>query len=127
MMVLAFTDTTGAKYMLILLTLWHHPLRALCRSVEKNTYSLVKGMILFDQGGGEARGKKVMVERAPPRQSEARLFLLLFAQSIFSDVFAGSKILVGNSPAGPPTTTAAAVAITGCHQRPPLPRQLCHC
>ena len=40
-----------------------------------NTDSLVKGMILFDQGGGgEGRGKKVMVESAPPRQSVFRLF-----------------------------------------------------
>ena len=34
--VLAFMDTTGAKFMLILLMLRHHPLRALCRSVENN-------------------------------------------------------------------------------------------
>jgi hypothetical protein len=32
--------------------------RALCRSVEKNTDSLVKGMILFDQGGGGRGGGK---------------------------------------------------------------------
>ena len=32
--VLAFKDGTGAKFMLILPTLRHHPLRALCRSVE---------------------------------------------------------------------------------------------
>jgi len=28
---------------------------------------------------------------------------MLFARSIFSDIFAGSKILAGNSPAGPPS------------------------
>jgi len=46
-----------------------------------------------------------MVESAPPHQSVVCLFLLLFAQRIFSDdiiFFVGSKILAGNSPGGPP-------------------------
>jgi hypothetical protein len=61
-------------------TLPHRTPRALCGSVEKNTDSLVKGMILFDQGGGrgEGRGEKVMVESAPPCQSVVRLFPLVF-------------------------------------------------
>ena len=51
----------------------HPPLRALCHSVKKNTDSLVKGMILFAQGGG-LEGDKVMVKSAPPHQSVVRLF-----------------------------------------------------
>jgi len=53
-----------------------------------------------------------MVESAPPHQSMVRLFplvsdcfLLLFARETakdFSYIFPGSKILAGNSPAGPP-------------------------
>ena len=65
--VLAFTDATGATFMLILPMLLHHPLRALCRSVEKNTDSLVKGMILFDQGGRGRGGEKSHDQkRSPP-------------------------------------------------------------
>ena len=92
--------------MLILPTLRHHPLRALCRSIKKNTDSLVKGMILFDQGGGERRGKRSSPKALPPISPWSVCFLLLFAQSIFSDVFAGSNILAGDSPAGPPTCCA---------------------
>ncbi len=80
--VLAFTDATGAKIMLILPTLWHHPLRALCFSVEKNTDSLVMGMILFDQGGG-GRGEKVMVERAPPPPSMVCMFVVVVCAEYF--------------------------------------------
>jgi len=89
-------------------TLRHRTPRALRRSVKTNTDSLVKGMILFDQGGGEGRGEKVMVEIAPPRQSVVRLFFdVVCAKYVhfFSNIFAGSKILAGNSHAGPPTTT----------------------
>jgi hypothetical protein len=51
----------GAKFLQILPTLWHYTLRVLCRSVEKNPYSLVKGMISFDQGeGGGGEWKKVV-------------------------------------------------------------------
>jgi len=72
-------NTTGAKITPISPMLLHRTTRALCGSVEKNTDSLVKGMILFDQGGGrEGRGGKVMVESAPPRQSVVRLFPLIF-------------------------------------------------
>jgi hypothetical protein len=55
-------------------TLRHCTPRALCRSIKTNTDSLVKGMILFEQGG---RGEKVMVESAPPRQSVVHLFPLV--------------------------------------------------
>jgi hypothetical protein len=75
---LSVMNTTWAKITPILPMLPHHTPSALCGSVEKNTDSLVKGMILFDQGGGgrggEGRGDKVMVESAPPRQSMVRLF-----------------------------------------------------
>ena len=83
-MFLALTNTGGAKIMLILPTLLHCTPRAFWGSVEKNTDSLVKGMTLCAQGGGgEGRGKKVMVEIAPPRQSVVRLFLLLLREGFF--------------------------------------------
>ena len=53
-------------------------------------------------GGGEGRGKKIIVKIAPPRQSVVHLFFVVVALKIFSDIFAVSKILAGNSPAGPP-------------------------
>ena len=46
---------------------------------RKNTDSLVKAMILFDQGGGrggEGRGEKVMDNIAPPHQSVVGRFIL---------------------------------------------------
>ena len=43
---------------------------------RKNTDSLVKAMILLDQEGGEGRGKKVMDNIAPPRQSVVGRFIL---------------------------------------------------
>ena len=52
-----------------------------------------------------------MVKIAPPCQSMVRLFFVVVALKIFSDIFfLVSKILVGNSPAGPPTY--------GCHEAP---------
>jgi len=85
----------GAKITPILRTLRHRTPRALCRSIETNTDSLVKGMILFDQGGGGGEGGKVMVESAAPRQSVVRLFFDVvcakYIHSIVSDIFAGSK------------------------------------
>ena len=59
----------------------HHTLRALCGSVEKNTESLVKGMILFAQGKGG--GGRVMVKSAPPRQSVVRLFFVVVSTTDF--------------------------------------------
>ena len=56
------------------------------------------------KGGGRGGGEG-MVKSAPLQQSVVCLFLLLFAQRIFSDdiiFFVGSKILAGNSPGGPP-------------------------
>ena len=82
----------------ILPTLPYRTPRALCSSVKKNTDSIVKGMLLFDQGGGEGRGKESWSESAPPHQSVVCLFFV----KDFSDFFAGSKILAGNSPAGLP-------------------------
>ncbi len=52
--------------------------------------------------GGGGRGKKVMVKFTPPHQSVVPLFFVVVAQRIFSDIFTVSKILAGNSPAGPP-------------------------
>jgi hypothetical protein len=89
----------------ILLMLQQPPLRALCHSVEKNTDSLVKGMILFAQGGGGGGGKRSWSKAFPLVSPWSACFLMLFARSIFSDIiiiFAGSKLLTGNSPAGPP-------------------------
>jgi hypothetical protein len=43
-----------------------------------------------------------MVESAPPCQSVVRLFPVVVCARVFSDIFPGSKILVGNSPAGSP-------------------------
>ena len=44
-----------------------------------------------------------MVKIAPPRQSVVRLFFVVVALRIFSDIFAVSKILAENSPAGSPS------------------------
>ena len=74
-------------------------------ALRKNIDSLVKGMILSDQGGG--RGEKIMDEIGAPVSLWSACFLLLFAQRIVSDIFAGSKILVGNSSAGPPSVMLA--------------------
>ena len=49
--------------------------------------------------GGE---KSSWLNALPPVSPWSACFLLLFARRIFSDIFAGSKILVGNAPAGPP-------------------------
>ncbi len=101
---MSLTHTTGAKITPILPTLPHHT--PLCGSVKKNTDSLVKGMILFDQGGGgRGGGKRSWSKVLPPVSPWSACFLLLFAREmrrIFSDIFPGSKILAGNSPAGPP-------------------------
>ena len=94
-MFLSLTNTGGAKIMPILPTLLHHTPRALCGSVEINTDSLVKGMILFDQGGEGEEGEKGHGRKALPSISPwSTCFLLLLARRI---------ILVGNSPAGPPS------------------------
>ena len=115
-MFLSLTNTTGAKIKQILPTLPHCTPHVLCSSVEKNTDSLVKGMILFDQGGEGGEGgegeKGHGQKRSPPVSQWSAcfcLFPLVFCcclrkrlQRIFSDIFPGSKILAGNSPAGPP-------------------------
>ena len=68
----------------ILPTLPHRTPRALCGGVKKNTNSLVKGMILCDQGGGGGGGGgKGHGQKRSPRQSVVRMFLLLFAQRKF--------------------------------------------
>jgi len=54
---------------------------------RKNTDSLVDGMIFLDQGGGEGRGKKVIDEIAPPRQSVVgRFFLVGGAKEILCSI-----------------------------------------
>ena len=73
--------TGGENITPILPTLRHQQGRVLCRSVKKNTDSLVKGMILFAQG--EGGGGKVMVESAPPRQSVVRLFFVVVSAKDF--------------------------------------------
>ncbi len=99
-MFLSLTNSGGAKIMPILPTLLHLTPRALCVSVEKNTDSLVKGMILFDHGGGgEVRAGK----RSPPSVRGPLVFCCCLREWFFSDIFVGSKILAGNSPAGPPS------------------------
>ena len=66
-MFLSLTNTTGAKIKQILPTLPHRTPCALCGIVEKNTDSLVKGMILFDQGGGgRGGGKRSWPKALPP-------------------------------------------------------------
>jgi len=44
-----------------------------------------------------------MVGKLSPRQSEVCLFFVVVCAKHFPDIFAGSKIFTGNSPAGPPT------------------------
>jgi hypothetical protein len=63
---------------------------ALCGSIEKNMDSLVKGMILFDQGGrgrgggGEGRGGKVMVgKRSPPSVRGPFVFCCCLREGFF--------------------------------------------
>ncbi len=46
-------------------------------------------------GGREGRGKKIMEEIVPPRQSVVRLFFVLVSAKDFSDIFAISKQLAG--------------------------------
>ena len=76
--------------------------RALCHSIKTNTDSPVKGMILFDQGGGgRGGGKRSWSKALPPVSPWSACFLLLFARRIFSDISVGSKLLVRNSPARP--------------------------
>ena len=44
-------------------------------------------MILLDQGGGERRGEKVMIESATPHQSVVRLFPLVFCCCLHEGFF----------------------------------------
>ena len=68
--------------------------------LSREWYCLIKGR----GGGGE-----VMVESAPPRQSVVCLFFVVVSAKVFSDffwIFTVSKILPGNSPAGPPNSSS---------------------
>jgi len=65
--ILSLTNSAGAKNMQISPTLRHHTTRALCRSVKKNTDSLVKGIISFDQGGGGGEGETDHGVNSSPR------------------------------------------------------------
>ena len=81
---LSLTNSTGAKITPILPTLRHRTLRALCRSVKKNTDSLVKGMILFDQGGGgRGGGKRSWLKVLPPVSPWSACFRLFFVAVCF--------------------------------------------
>jgi len=73
----------------ILPTLPHRTPRALCGSVKKNTDSLVKGMILFDQGGkgGRGGGKRSWSKALPPVSPWSACFLMLFARETAKDFF----------------------------------------
>jgi hypothetical protein len=65
-------------------TLPHCTPRALCGSIEKNIDSLVKGMTLFDQGGGGiGEREKGHGQRAPPRQSMVHLFFVVVCTKVF--------------------------------------------
>jgi len=70
--------------MLFSLTLRHRTPRALCRSVEKNTNSLVKGMILFDQGGGGRGGGNRSWSKSLPPVSRGPL---VFSRETAKDFF----------------------------------------
>ena len=77
--------TGGENITPILPTLRHQQGRVLCRSVKKNTDSLVKGMILFAQGeGGGDGGERSCSKALPPVTPWSACFLLLLAQRIFS-------------------------------------------
>ena len=71
-----------AKIKQISPTLPYSTPRALCGSIEKNTDSLVKGMIFFDQGGGGRGGGKRSWSKALPPSVHGPLvsacFCLLF-------------------------------------------------
>ena len=89
---LSLTNTMGAKITPILPTLRRCTPRALCRSVEKNTDSLVKGLILFDQGGGgRGRGKRSWLKVLPPVSPWSACFRLFFVFSSFSDIIFFSR------------------------------------
>ena len=79
-MFLSLTNTGGPKIMPILPTLPHLTPRALCGSVEKNTESLVKGMIFFDQGGG---GKVMAGKRSPPSVRGPLVFCCCLREGLF--------------------------------------------
>jgi hypothetical protein len=82
----------GAKFLQILPTLRHHTLRALCRSAKKNAYSLVNGMISFDQGGvGQGSGRRLLRKMVLPVSPWSACFLMWYAQRIFGDIFGDSK------------------------------------
>jgi hypothetical protein len=82
----------GAKFLQILPTLPHRTLHVLCSSIQKNTYSLVKGMISFDQGvGGEGRGKTLLWNMVLPTSPWPACFLMWYAQRMFGDIFGDSK------------------------------------
>ncbi len=74
----------GQKFNPILLMLWHPTPRALCHRVEKNTDTLVKGMILFDQGGdGEERGKRSWTKLVLPSVCGPLVFCFVCSKDIF--------------------------------------------
>ena len=85
--VLSLTNATGANFIPILLILRHSTPNTLCCSIERNTDSRFKGMVLFDQGGGGEgggeRGKGYDLNWCS-RQSAVRLFyVVVCAKDVF--------------------------------------------
>jgi len=84
-------NTTGAKIRQIPLTLRHCTPRALCRSIETNTDSLVKmNDIVCSRGGGRGGrggGKRSWSKALPPVSPWSACFLLLFARETAKDFF----------------------------------------
>ena len=76
-------------------------------ALRKNTYSLVKGIGLLDEGGGKRGGGiRYSDEMVLPSVCPPLVFLCVLALAIYLCSFAGSKKmkkLVGNSSARPPT------------------------
>ncbi len=67
-------------------------------------------MQLFHQGGGE----KAVDKFGPPISLWSICFFWFFDRRMFSCIFADSKILAGNSPAGPPASADATLCLCRC-------------
>ena len=59
-------------------------------------------------GGERGGGKRSWSKSLPPVSPWSAYFLLLLRKEFCSDIFAISKLLVGNSPAGPPNNVVYA-------------------
>ncbi len=117
---LSLTNTTGAKITPFSPTLLHRTPPALRGSVEKNTDSLVKGMILFDQGGGGRGGGERSWSKVPPPVSPwsacfccCLLFLILLFLSRAHKYWRETHLLDPLALAGAVMVAAAGAAIVG--------------